>query len=347
MNISIADRPIGQDYPPYIIAEMSANHNGKIENAFKILEMAKRCGADAVKMQTYTPDTITLKSSNQEFKIESGLWKGKTLYEIYSEAHTPWEWHESLFKKAKELDITLFSSPFDNTAVDLLEDLKAPAYKIASFEVIDLPLIKRVAQTGKPMIISTGMANQTEISEAVQTARDNGCSELLILHCVSGYPARSEEYNLQILQDLAKSYDVLVGLSDHTLDNHVAIASVALGACAIEKHVTLNRKAGGPDDSFSIEAHELKNLLKATKEIWKALGDVNFKPKRSEEVNIKFRRSIYATKRIQAGEKFTAKNIKSIRPGFGLPPRDYEKILGKSAVKTIEAATPLSWDLIN
>ena len=202
MNISIADRPIGQDYPPYIIAEMSANHNGKIENAFKILEMAKRCGADAVKMQTYTPDTITFsKSSNQEFKIESGLWKGKTLYELYSEAHTHRKWHESLFKKAKELDITLFSSPFDNTAVDLLEDLKAPAYKIASFEVIDLPLIKRVAQTGKPMIISTGMANQTEISEAVQTARDNGCSELLILHCVSGYPARSEEYNLQILQD--------------------------------------------------------------------------------------------------------------------------------------------------
>lgn len=250
LKMKINNRKIGTDFPPYIIAELSANHNGCLETALKIIERAKICGADAIKLQTYKADTITLNSKNEEFMIRGGLWDGQSLYELYEKAHMPWEWHKPLFDYAHELDITIFSSPFDRTAVDLLEDLNAPAYKIASFEAIDLPLIKYVASTGKPMIISTGMANKEEIKEAIQAAYDGGCKELAVLHCVSGYPAPAEDYNLRTIQDMASSFNIPVGLSDHTLDNTTAIASVVLGASIIEKHFTLDRNGGGPDDSF-------------------------------------------------------------------------------------------------
>ena len=340
--ITIEDRKIGPDFPPYIIAELSANHNGDINRAFEILEMAKRCGADAIKLQTYTQDTLTIDSDKPDFKINGGLWDGRTLYDLYTEAHMPWEWHKPLFAKAKELGITIFSSPFDSTAVDLLEELGAPAYKIASFEAIDLPLIEYVAKTGKPMIISTGMANEEEIREAVETARNAGCKELVVLHCVSGYPAPSEDYNLATIPDMAERFDVLTGLSDHTIDNTTAVTSVALGACLIEKHVTLNRDGGGPDDSFSLEEPELNQLCHDSKIAWAATGKVNYERKESEKGNMIFRRSLYVVKDIAEGEMFTHENIRSIRPGYGLAPKYLSKIIGKNAKKDMEKGTPLS-----
>lgn len=288
--MQINQRNIGIQYPPYVIAELSANHNGHLETALKIIEEAKRCGADAVKLQTYSADTITLNSQNEEFMIRGGLWDGQSLYELYEKAQMPWEWHKPLFDYARKLDITIFSSPFDRTAVDLLEDLNAPAYKIASFEAVDLPLIKYVAATGKPMIISTGMANKEEIAEAVQAAYDGGCQELVVLHCVSGYPAPAEDYNLLTLADIASSFNVPVGLSDHTLDNTTAIAAVALGACVIEKHFTLDRSGGGPDDSFSLEPKELQHLCQSAKTAWQAMGRVDYGKKSSEQGNAQFRR---------------------------------------------------------
>ncbi|MBD5771141.1 pseudaminic acid synthase [Marinomonas colpomeniae] len=344
--ITIDGKKIGPDYAPYIIAEMSANHNGNIENAYKIMEMAKECGADAIKLQTYRPDTITMKSESPEFLIKGGLWDGKTLYDLYEEAHMPWEWHKPLFEKAKELGITIFSSPFDFTAVDLLETLDAPAYKIASFEAIDLPLIEYVAKTGKPMIISTGMASEEEIREAVETAQNAGCKELIVLHCVSGYPAPSEDYNLATIPDMAARFDVLTGLSDHTIDNTTAITSVALGACLIEKHVTLNRSGGGPDDSFSLEKPELIQLCRDSKIAWKALGKVNYERKESEKGNAIFRRSLYVVKDIAKGELFTHNNIRSIRPGYGLAPKYLYDVIGTVANKDIKAGVALTSDLI-
>lgn len=316
--ITIDGRKIGPDFPPYIIAELSANHNGDINRAFEIMEVAKSSGADAIKLQTYTHDTITMDCDTEEFMIRGGLWDGQSLYQLYRNAHMPWEWHKPLFERAKKLGITIFSSPFDFTAVELLEGLDAPAYKIASFEIIDLPLIARVAKTGKPMIISTGMANKEEIHEAINTARNNGCKEIVVLQCVSGYPAPSEQYNLKTIPDIAKSFDVLSGLSDHTIDNATAVASVALGACLIEKHVTMDRNGGGADDSFSLEPLELAQLCKDTKTAWSALGQVNYERTEAEKGNVKFRRSLYIVQDIQKGELFTADNVRSIRPGYGL-----------------------------
>jgi N-acetylneuraminate synthase len=340
----INGRKIGPSTSPYIIAEMSANHNGSIQNAFKIIENAYYCGADAVKMQTYTPDTMTLNCSSDDFKIHDGLWGGRSLYELYSEAHTPWEWHAELFAYAKNLGITIFSSPFDKTAVDFLEKLDVPAYKIASFEAIDLPLIKYVASTSKPMIISTGMADDREIEEAINAAREGGCKDLAILHCVSGYPAPAGDYNLRTVQDMISRFGLVTGLSDHTLDNTTAIASVALGASIIEKHFTLNRFAGGPDDSFSLEPSELSALCRDTKIAWSALGQVDYGRKSSELANIKFRRSLYFVKDLELGEILTSDSIRSVRPGFGLPPKVFDEIIGKKMKKNALKNTPVDWD---
>lgn len=345
-EISINGRLIGINQPPYIIAELSANHNGDITRALQIIEEAKKAGADAVKLQTYTPDTITLDSNADEFQIHGGLWDGRSLYELYREAHMPWEWHKPLFDRAKELGITIFSSPFDFSAVDLLESLGAPAYKIASFELVDLPLIKRVAKTGKPMIMSTGMANEEEIEQAIATARDNGCEALVILHCVSGYPAPAGEYNLRTIADISQRFSVLSGLSDHTIDNATAVASVALGACVIEKHVTLDRRGGGADDSFSIEPAELAQLCKDAKTAWSALGQVNYQRTEAEKDNVKFRRSLYVVKDIAIGDSLTPENVKSIRPGFGLAPKHYEEILGRKAKVAIPSGTALTFILL-
>ena len=345
-SVTIAGRKIGPDFPPYKIAELSANHNGDINRAFKIVEEAKKAGADAIKLQTYTHDTITIKCDTEEFRIEGGLWGGQTLYELYKDAHMPWEWHAPLFEKARELGITIFSSPFDYTAVDLLEGLNTPAYKIASFEIVDLPLIKRVAQTGKPIIISTGMANETEIGEAIEVAKDSGCKELIVLHCVSGYPAPADQYNLKTVADISERFNVLVGLSDHTIDNATAIASVALGACVIEKHVTLDRNGGGADDSFSLEPAELKRLCEDTKTAWQALGQVNYSLTVGEKQNVKFRRSLYVISDIAKGELFTESNIRSIRPGYGLQPKYYDYCLGKKAKQNISRGTALALDLV-
>lgn len=346
-EIQIAGKSIGPNYLPYIIAELSANHNGSIDTAFKIIEEAKKSGANAVKLQTYTADTITLNCDSEEFRIKGGLWDGRTLYDLYQEAHMPWEWHKPLFEYARKLGITIFSSPFDNTAVDLLEDLNAPAYKIASFEAIDLPLIKYVASTGKPMIISTGMADAEEIEEAINAAREGGCKELAILHCVSGYPAPAAEYNLRTITDMIERFGLVTGLSDHTLDNTTAITSVALGASIIEKHFTLDRSGGGPDDSFSLEPAELTALCRDSKTAWQALGSVNYGRKSSEQGNVKFRRSLYFVKDLKAGDVITADAVRSVRPGFGLAPKHCDELIGKELKTTVTRGTPTSWDLFN
>jgi N-acetylneuraminate synthase len=344
--ITINDRQIGVDFPPYIIAEMSAKHNGDIRNAYKIIDMAKSCGADCVKLQTYTPDTLTIDSNLSDFQLIDGLWAGQSLYDLYKEAFMPWEWHKTLFDYAQKLDITIFSSPFDNTAVDLLEDLNTPAYKIASFEAIDLPLIKYVAQTGKPMIISTGMADVDEIQEAVEAAKEGGCKELAILHCVSGYPAPAGDYNLRTIVDMQQRFGLVTGLSDHTIDNTTSIASVALGGSIIEKHVTLGRNGGGPDDSFSLEAEDLKALCTHARIAWKSLGKIDYSRKSSEIGNIKFRRSLYFVKDVEAGDLVTEENVKSIRPGFGLPPKFKSDIIGRTIIKSAQLGTPFNWDFI-
>ena len=343
----INNRNIGVEFLPYVIAEMSANHNGSLNNAFKIIEAAKISGADAVKLQTYTADTITLKSDSEEFIIDNGLWCGKSLYQLYDEAHTPWEWHAQLFEHARKLNITLFSSPFDNSAVDFLEDLNAPAYKIASFEAVDLPLIRYVASTGKPIIISTGMANVDEIQEAIEAAYGGGCKELAILHCVSSYPAPASDYNLRIIPDMIKRFGLVTGLSDHTLDNVTAITSIAMGASIIEKHFTLDRNGGGLDDSFSLEPSELTELCRSVRTAWGALGSINYEQKSSEKGNVKFRRSLYFVKDLRAGDIITKDAVRSIRPGFGLAPKHMGMVLGSSLKTDVKKATPVDWNLIN
>lgn len=343
-NLTIDGREIGPSRPPYVIAELSANHNGSIETALKIIGEAKRAGADAVKLQTYRPDTITLDVDRPEFRITGGLWDGKSLYQLYEEAHTPWDWHKTLFEHARKLGITIFSSPFDPTAVDLLESLGAPAYKIASFEAVDLPLISYVASKGKPMIISTGMADEAEIQEAVDAARSAGCRQLALLHCVSGYPAPSEEYNLRTIADMQARYGTPVGLSDHTLDNTTAIASVAMGACIIEKHFTLDRKGGGPDDSFSLEPADMAALCRDAKTAWRALGAVDYGCKASERANVQFRRSLYFVKPLAAGETITADAVRSVRPGYGLAPKHLPEVIGRRVKTAVQYGDPVTLD---
>lgn len=344
--LTIAGRTIGPGHAPYVIAELSANHNGSLAAALKLIDEAKAAGADAVKIQTYRADTITLDCDGDQFRINGGLWHGKRLYDLYEEAHTPWEWHAELFAHARRIGITLFSSPFDKTAVDLLEELGAPAYKIASFEAIDLPLIRYVAATGKPMIISTGMADADEIAEAIAAARDGGCRELAILHCVSGYPAPAEDYNLLTIPDMIARFGAVTGLSDHTLDNATAIASVALGAAIIEKHFTLDRNGGGPDDSFSLQPPELRALCSAARTAWQALGRVDYGRKSSEQGNVQFRRSLYFVEDLKAGDVISERNVRSIRPGFGMAPKHLPALLGKKLAAPVSRGTPVRAEVI-
>lgn len=344
--MKILGRTIGTENPPYIVAELSANHNGNLDAALRLIEEAAAAGADAVKIQTYRPDTITLKSETPDFQINDGIWQGRTLYDLYEWAHTPWEWHEALFLHAHKTGIAIFSSPFDATAVDFLESLRVPAYKIASFEIVDLPLIRYVASKGKPMIISTGMANLDEISDALAEARNGGCEDVALLRCVSGYPAKVADYNLSTLTDMAKRFDVPIGLSDHTLDNTTAVASVALGACLIEKHMTLNQDGGGPDDSFSLLPSEFGSLCMQARSAWEAIGTVGYDCKESERPNLKFRRSLYFTQDLVEGAIVTADVVKSVRPGYGLAPKNLDRIIGRSVNRNVSAATPVLWDVL-
>ena len=344
--MKINNRIISNQQPPYIIAELSANHNGSIERAFESIKAAKEAGVDAVKIQTYTADTMTIDCDREEFQITGGLWDGYSLYDLYKEAQTPYEWHKRLFDYAKEIGITIFSTPFDETAVDLLEGLDTPAYKIASFEMTDLPLVRYVAQTKKPMIISTGMANLEEIKEVVRVAMENGCTDLILLHCISSYPAPAEQSNLKTISDLAERFGVITGLSDHTMGTTVATTSVALGACLIEKHFTLSRSEKGPDSEFSLEPQELKQLCFDTKIAWQSLGQAGYEKKEAEKSNVKYRRSIYAVKDIKKGDKLSRENIKRIRPGFGLEPKHYDEIISKAAKCDIDRGTPISFDVI-
>jgi N-acetylneuraminate synthase len=345
-SVTIAGRRIGPDEPPYVIAEMSGNHNGDIGRAFRILEMARDAGADAVKLQTYRADTITIDHHGPEFIVEGGLWDGRRLYELYEEAHTPWEWHAPIFAKARELGITVFSAPFDPTAIDLLESLDAPAYKIASAEIVDLPLIRRVAATGKPLIISTGMASWSEIEEAVAAARSGGAKEIVVLHCVSAYPTPPEEANLSTIADLARRLGVSTGLSDHTMDTTVATIAVGLGADVIEKHVTLARADGGVDSAFSLEPQELARLVQDVRMARNAIGTPTYQPTKSEEKGLKFRRSLYVVADVKAGELLTHQNVRSIRPAFGLPPKYLDQVIGRKAARDLAFGEPLAEAMI-
>lgn len=345
-SITINGRKIGPDHPPYIIAEMSGNHNGDIERAFRILEVAKHAGADAVKLQTYRADTITIDHDGPEFLVKGGLWDGRRLFDLYDEAHTPWDWHGPIFDRARELGITVFSAPFDPTAVDLLESLGAPAHKIASPEIVDIPLVRRVARTGKPMIVSTGMASFEEIDEAVTAARDNGASEIVVLHCVSAYPTPPEEANLSTIPDLAARLGTVVGLSDHTMDTGVATVAVGLGASVIEKHVTLARADGGVDSAFSLEPEELARLVRDTRMAHAALGKPAYRPTPSEAAGLPFRRSLYVVADVAAGEALTETNIRSIRPSNGLAPKYLDRVLGQRASRRLSRGEPLAADMI-
>jgi pseudaminic acid synthase len=343
-ELEIAGRKIGPAHAPYIIAELSANHHGKLDAALHLMRLAKEAGADAIKIQTYTPDTITLDSDRPDFWIREGRWAGQTLHQLYQSAHTPWAWHPELFAYARALGITLFSSPFDPSAVDLLESLDAPAYKIASFEAVDLPLIRYAASTGKPMIISTGMADAEEIAEAVAAAREGGCPALAVLHCVSGYPAPASDYNLRTLVDMRERFGAVTGLSDHTLGNATAIAAVALGAALVEKHFTLDRNGGGPDDAFSLEPAELAALCRDARTAWEALGTVDYGRKSSEQGNVVFRRSLYFVRPLRAGERVTPDAVRSIRPGYGVAPKFLDAVLGRTVRHDVEAGSPVSFD---
>lgn len=343
MHISINGRKIGPEYPPYIIAELSANHNGNIERAFETIKAALESGADAIKIQTYTADTMTIDCDSEEFMIRGGLWDGYKLYDLYKWAETPFEWHKAIFDYAEKIGITLFSTPFDESAVDLLDSLNTPAYKIASFEATDLPLIRYVASKGKPMIMSTGMCSEMEIEEAVGAARDGGCKELVLLHCISSYPAPMDQANLKQMTNLAEHFNTMPGLSDHTLGTTASVAAVALGACLIEKHFTLRRNDKGPDSEFSIEPIELKRLCQDTRDAWHALGNVGFERQKAEEASKRYRRSLYFVKDMSAGQTISASDIRRIRPGYGLAPKHFDEVIGRRVKDNVRRGTALQW----
>lgn len=347
MTYTINGRAIGPAHPPFIIAELSANHNGALQRALDTIDAAVYAGADAIKLQTYTADTMTIDSDNPEFLIKGGLWDGYKLYDLYKWAETPFEWHQAMFEHARKRGITVFSTPFDETAVDLLESLNAPAYKVASFEVTDLPLIRYIAKTGKPIIMSTGMASEIEIEEAVTTAREAGCSNLVLLHCISSYPAPMDQANLRQIAELAQRFGTIPGLSDHTLGTTASVAAVALGACVIEKHFTLSRADKGPDSEFSIEPAEFKKLCHDTQDVWSALGKVGYKRQQAEEGNKVFRRSVYFVRDVLAGNVVTASDIRRIRPGMGLAPKHFDILIGKRLKVDVKRGTATSWDLFD
>jgi N-acetylneuraminate synthase len=346
-SIEINGRRVGPGEPAYIVAEISANHNGSFEQAVAIIQAAKQAGADAVKLQTYTADTLTIPCDNEYFRIGGGtLWDGKTLYDLYAEAYTPWEWQPRLKQIANDLGLDLFSTPFDATAVDFLEQIGVPAHKVASFELVDLPLIERIASTGKPMIMSTGMGTLEEIEEGVATARKAGAKEIVLLKCTSSYPSPAEEMNLRTIPYLAEKFEVPVGLSDHSNGIAVPVAAIALGACFIEKHLTMTRLVPGPDSAFSLEPDEFADMVKAVRAAESALGEVHFGIAANEAKSLKFRRSLFVVCSMKCGELFTEANLRSIRPGYGLHTRHFQKVLGCHAARDIAAGTPLNWDLV-
>ena len=347
MIIKLDSRSISQNSRPYFIAEISGNHNGKIENAIKLIQEAKYIGADAVKLQTYTPDTMTINSTKDDFVIKEGIWTGYNLYNLYKEAHTPWNWHEHLFEEARRIGITIFSTPFDKTSIELLEKLNAPFYKVASFEITDLELLQNIAMTNKPVILSTGMANESEIEEAINVLESNGSPDIILLHCISGYPTPLHESNLNTICMLQKRFKKFVGLSDHTKTSIAAMTSCALGVKVIEKHIILDRSFGGVDAEFSIEPKQFNKMIKDCNKVYDSLGEGSFELKPSEVKNKIFRRSIYSIKKIRIGEKFTNDNIKVIRPGYGLEPKELSKIIDKGKSKfDLDEGTPISWDHI-
>jgi pseudaminic acid synthase len=346
--IEIAGRKIGGKHTPFIIAEMSGNHNQSLAKALGIVDAAAQSGAHALKIQTYTADTMTLNINDREFRIDDpkSLWYGKSLYELYEEAYTPWEWHKPIFDRCRELGIIGFSTPFDGTAVEFLESLDVPCYKIASFENNDLPLIRKVAQTGKPIIMSSGMATIAELDEVLRTAREAGCKDIILLKCTSSYPASPESSNLKTISHMRELFNCEVGLSDHTLGIGVAVASVAFGASVIEKHFTLSRADGGVDSAFSVEPEEMKNLVVETERAWQSLGEINYGATLQEKKSMQFRRSLYVVKEMKAGEVFTEENLRTIRPGLGLAPKYYDKFLGKKISRDTKKGTPVTWDLV-
>jgi len=345
-HVEIAGRKIGADHEPYVICELSGNHNGSLDRALAMIDAAAATGCDAIKIQTYTADTITMDVDRPEFRIHGGLWDGRSLYELYQEAQTPFEWHAALFERARQRGVTLFSSPFDETAVDLLDNLGAPAFKIASFEAVDLPLIAYAAARGKPLIISTGMANLAEMEAAKATALAAGAPGVILLHCVSSYPATFEDANVRTVADMARRFQTPIGLSDHTPGSAASVAAIALGACVVEKHFTLARADGGPDAAFSLEPAEFTALTADCKSAWKALGGVHYDVLGSERGSLQFRRSLYVAADVKAGEPFTRDNVRSIRPGAGLPPADMDKVLGKAATRDLRRGEPLAWEMV-
>ncbi|HZR56178.1 MAG TPA: pseudaminic acid synthase [Terriglobales bacterium] len=347
-TLALGDHRIGTGQKIYIIAELSANHNQDFDQAVRIIQAAKEAGADAVKLQTYTPDTITLRSDREFFKIKGGtLWDGRTLHELYAEAYTPWEWQPKLKQVADDLELDLFSSPFDSTAVDFLEKMNVPAYKVASFELVDIPLIQKMARTGKPLILSTGMATLEEIDEAMTAVQRAGAAEIALLKCTSAYPALPEEMNLRTIPELARKFGVPVGLSDHTMGFVVPIAALALGACIIEKHITLSRSVQGPDAAFSLEPHEFKAMVEAVRVAEKAMGKAQFGASAYEQSSLTFRRSLFVVQNVRRGEMFDSENVRSIRPAQGLHTRHLPEVIGRRAVQDIERGTPLTWQLID